>query len=56
MTVIKSAEELLAIEDACAIQNRCWQAASVIIRPGRLLGEIRNDFHHMMLNLGWTRR
>lgn len=52
MMAVKSAEEIAAVEDACEIQKRCWQAASAFIRPGRLLTEIRSDFHHMMLNLG----
>lgn len=52
MMAVKSAEEIAAIEDACEIQKRCWQAASAFVRPGRLITEIRADFHYMMLNLG----
>lgn len=52
MMAVKSEEELLALRDSCEMQNRCWQAASTVMRPGRLMTDMRTDFHHMLLRMG----
>ena len=52
--VIKSAEEISLIREACKIQDTLFQYSLTCIRPGRKDYEVRADLVHKLLEMGGT--